>query len=116
MFKKTKINEKEAGDGPFKKIAEKLFARLGVVIAHLIRLPSSHPAAPGSLPKHNIPLLQFFSNRTLNLSLHCEKDENKQKEAGFVPSLKHSDWPNISVQPIRVLKMRPISRKSDKID
>ena len=108
--------KKRPGMAHLKKIAEKLFARLGVVIAHLICLPSSHPAAPGSLPKYNIPLLQFFSNRTLNLSLHCEKDENKQKEAGFVPSLKHSDWPNISVQPIRVLKMRPISRKSDKID
>ena len=42
-----------------------------------------HPAALGSSPKHTaiIILVQFV----LYLSLHCEKNENKQKDAGFGP-------------------------------
>ena len=37
-----------------------------------------HPAAPGSSPKHTIYGFIVFV-----LYLSCEKDENKQKEAGF---------------------------------
>ena len=45
-----------------------------------------HSAAPGSSPKHTIYAFIIF---VLNLS--CEKNENKQKEAGFGPS-KINTW------------------------
>ena len=39
-----------------------------------------HPGAPGSSPKHTIYAFSFI---VFVLYLSCEKNENKQKEAGF---------------------------------
>ena len=47
---------------------------------------SYHPAAPGSSPKHAIYAFSFI---VFVLYLSCEKNENKQKEAGFGPFLKN---------------------------
>ena len=41
-----------------------------------------HPAAPGLSPKHAIYAFSFI---VFVLYLSCEKNKNKQKEAGFDP-------------------------------
>ena len=46
---------------------------------------SSTPTIPGSSPKHAIYAFSFI---VFVLYLSCEKNENKQKEAGFGPFLK----------------------------
>ena len=49
-----------------------------------------HPAAPGSSPKHAIYAFSFI---VFVLYLSCEKNENKQKEAGFGPLKKKTYLP-----------------------
>ena len=52
-----------------------------------------HPATPGLSPKHTI---YPFSFKVFVQYLTCEKNENKQKEAGFGP-LKKQAFTKISV-------------------
>ena len=44
-----------------------------------------HPPAPGSTPKHAIYAFIIYSQISAIFVLHCEKNENKQKEARFGP-------------------------------
>ena len=48
------------------------------------------PATPGLSPKHTIYTFSIHIVQIVNLSfeMECEKDENKQKEAGIGPFLK----------------------------
>ena len=48
----------------------------------LPKVSAYHSAIPGSSPKHGIYIFSFI---VLVLYLSCEKNENKQKEAGFDP-------------------------------
>ena len=43
-----------------------------------------HPAATGLSPKHSIDTFIIYS-LSFVLNLPCDKNENKQKEAGFGP-------------------------------
>ena len=54
---------------------------MGAAIAQWIHL-RLFPAAQGSSPKHAIYAFSFI---VIVLYLSCEKNENKQKEAGFGP-------------------------------
>ena len=52
----------------------------GAAIAQWIRLPGFESQA----------FISFIVKFVLYLSLNCEKNENKQKEAGFVPFFKNN--------------------------
>ena len=58
-----------------------LKARKPSILPSLVRVPSTP-----------FMLLPFLVKFVLYLSLHCEKNENKQKEAGFGPFKKHWYW------------------------
>ena len=74
----------------YKEIAETVSAYLGLFTNYSTNNSSCgfvcafHPAAPGSSPKHTI---YAFFNLYLSFELECERDENKQKEAGIGPFL-----------------------------
>ena len=58
---------------------------LGDAIARWIRfILAYYPVVPGLNPKHTVYAF-IYSNFVLYLSLYWEKDENKQKKAGFGP-------------------------------
>ena len=61
---------------------------LGAAIAQWIRLHPSILMPTGSTPKHAIHAFIIYSQICVIFVLNCEKNENKQKEAGFGPFLK----------------------------
>ena len=69
MFGKTKINEKEAGVSPFKKI--------GCSVA-----PSYHPPAPGSSPKHTI--YAFITYNLICAIFVTQKECNEQRTPDWI--------------------------------
>ena len=57
--------------------------QLGLMVICKYSLSAFHPAAPGSSPKHTIYAFTICSQSYAIFSTHCDKNENKQKEAGF---------------------------------
>ena len=89
---KISISWRRYGPQSIAQNTVKTLTALGAAIAQWIRLrlPSCHPGFE-SQPHH----LRFYQNKdkfVLYLHMHCEKNEDKQKEAGFGPFKKLKLW------------------------